>query len=87
MSDEQELNIFKDLENLSTVLSQDASGARAKNLVDYFGEAVTLSQDMLKQPQQPEEHRLTTQLIEGMRAAQRIVRHVWEAEHAKPLNA
>ena len=82
-----ESHIFEDLEQLEATLAADTSGERARGFVDYFRQAETMGRQLMQQPQRSEERLLAGQLVEGLCAAQRIVRHVWEAQHEAVLAA
>ncbi|NRF72436.1 hypothetical protein HLB44_36355 [Aquincola sp. S2] len=79
--------IFGDLAQIEKTLSEDTIGERARAMISYFEEVSKNSEKMLSQPIAENERRLVTQLIEGFRASQRIIRHVWETLHSASLPA
>ena len=79
--------IFGDLAQIEKTLSEDTVGDRARAMIGYFDEVAKTSEKMLSQPIAEAERRLVTQLIEGFRASQRIIRHVWETLHSASLPA
>jgi len=79
--------IFGDLAQIEKTLSEDTIGDRARAMISYFDEVTKTSEKMLQKPIADTERRLVTQLIEGFRASQRIIRHVWETLHSASLPA
>jgi hypothetical protein len=80
-------SVFSDLAQLERSLSEDSSGDRARSMLSYFDTVTKSSEDMLKTAMVDTERQLVSQLVEGFRAAQRIIRHVWEAQHSSVLPA
>jgi hypothetical protein len=56
-------------------------------MLRYFDEVAASSEAMLKQPLDDGERHLATRLADAFRAAQRIIRHVWETVHSASLPA
>lgn len=86
MNEELEKTIFGDLAALEKTLSEDTSGERARSMLSYFGD-VALQSEALLQATADTERQLVTQLLDGFRASQRIIRHVWETLHGCALAA
>jgi len=82
-----ENNVFDDLTHLEKTLSEDHSGDRARSMLRYFDEVAASSEGMLQKPLDDAERQLAARLTEGFRAAQRIIRHVWETVHSASLPA
>lgn len=78
-------SLFADLAALDRQLSEDHSGQEARAMLDYFADAQRSGQEVLARTQRPEERELLNQLIDGLEAAQRVLRHVWEQRHGQPL--
>lgn len=87
MDNSLENTVFSDLAHIEKTLAEDSSGDRARAMLGYFDEVARSSEAMLQKPMQDTERQLASQLIEGFRASQRIVRHVWETLHAASLPA
>ena len=79
--------IFGDLAQVEKTLSDDTSGDRARAMVAYFDDVAKSSEQMLLKAGSDAERQLLTRLIDGFRAAQRIIRHVWETLHTAALPA
>jgi hypothetical protein len=80
-----EQGVFADLARIEEVIAEDNSGDRAREIIDYFGQMGQASEALLQTVLPDAERQLTGQLVEGLRAAQRIVRQVWEATHTASL--
>ncbi len=78
-------NIFSELSQVEKSLSEDIGGERAKAMLDYFDTVRSVSEAMLSQPLSEGDRHLVMQLIEGFKAAQRIIQHVWETQHSTSL--
>lgn len=85
MNEELEKTIFGDLATLEKTLSEDTSGDRARSMLSYFSDVATQSEVLLQATAADTERHLVTQLLEGFRASQRIIRHVWETLHGSAL--
>ena len=85
MNGNSEKTIFDDMAELEKTIADDVSGDRARAMVKYFDGVVKSSESMLQQQLQPNERQMTIQLIDGFRASQRIIQHVWETVHAASL--
>ena len=86
MNQQLENSVFGDLADLEKSLAEDASGDRARALLSYFTE-VARSCESLLHTAAAAERQMVSQLLEGFRASQRIVRHVWETLHNATLVA
>ncbi len=82
-----ENEVLADMANLEKTLTEDVSGDHARAMLSYFDEVAKASEDVLRSPPNDAERHLAQQLLEGFHAAQRIVRHVWEALHSTSLPA
>ena len=80
-----ENTVFDDLTQLEKTLTDDRSGDRARAMLRYFDEVAASSEAMLKKPLDDGERHLATRLVDAFRAAQRIIRHVWETVHSASL--
>lgn len=87
MTDSNEHSVFEDLAHLETTLTDDLTGDRTREMLDYFERAVRSNELHLQSALPDAERQLTSQLVEGFRASQRIVRHVWESIHSSSLPA
>ncbi|WKB51747.1 hypothetical protein [Eleftheria terrae] len=85
MDAQAEKTVFDDLAQLEKTLSEDSSGDRARAMLGYFDEVARASEAMLAKQIVDTERQLVTHLIEGFRASQRIIRHVWETLHTASL--
>jgi hypothetical protein len=85
MSEGIENSVFGDLAVLEKSLSEDSTGDRARSMLSYFDEITRSSEDRLSTPLAEGERQLMSRLIEGFRASQRIIRHVWETQHSAAL--
>jgi hypothetical protein len=85
MTDGLDNPVFADLAQLERTLTEDSSGERARSMLSYFDTVTQSSQDMLKNALSDTERQLVNQLVEGFRASQRIIRHVWEEQHSMAL--
>lgn len=85
MNEEHEKTIFGDLAALEKTLSEDSSGERARSMLSYFADVATQSEALLQASVADTERHLVAQLLEGFRASQRIIRHVWETLHGSAL--
>jgi hypothetical protein len=79
--------IFGDLAEVEKSLSEDTTGDKARAMLAYFDEVAKSSEDMLQKASADAERQFLARLIEGFRAAQRIIRHVWETLHSAVLPA
>jgi hypothetical protein len=82
-----ENEILADMAKLEKTLTEDLSGDRARAMLGYFEEVAKASEKMMQQPGHDAERQLASQLTEGFRASQRIVRQVWETLHSASLPA
>jgi hypothetical protein len=78
-------SIFGDLAQVEKTLSDDLGGERARSMLAYFDAVRKSSEAMLAKPLSDGDRHFVTQLIEGFRAAQRIIQHVWETLHSASL--
>jgi hypothetical protein len=78
--------VLSNLAQIEKTILNDISGSNARQIIDYYeklslfcssqNDAATFGTDW-----QPE-----LQIIDGMKATQRIVQKVWEVQHSKTLN-
>ena len=87
MDNPLEQTVFADLAQIEKTLTDDLSGERTRAMLSYFDTVAQNSETHLQSPLPDAERQLTSQLIEGFRASQRIVRHVWETIHTSSLPA
>jgi hypothetical protein len=87
MSEAGQKTVFDDLSSLERTLQEDITGDRALAMLSYFDEVARGSEERLSKPLVDEERQLVSRLIEGFRASQRIIRHVWETQHSAALPA
>jgi hypothetical protein len=87
MDNPLEQTVFADLAHIEKTLTDDLSGERTRAMLSYFDTVAQTSESHLQTPLPDAERQLTSQLIEGFRASQRIVRHVWESIHTASLPA
>ena len=87
MDNALENTVFSDLAQLEKTLTDDVTGDRARAMLGYFDEVTRSSEALLQKAAHDAERHLTSQLIEGFRAAKSIVRHVWETLHTASLPA
>ncbi len=85
MDNPLEPGVFADLAQIEQVLTEDSTGDRARQMIGYFEQMGRASESLLQTGLPDAERQLTAQLVEGLRAAQRIVRQVWEATHTASL--
>jgi hypothetical protein len=78
--------VFNDVAELEQTLTDDASGDRARSMMGYFEEAARAG-EALASGAKPEQQQFAADLVEGLRASKRIVRHVWESLHQAALPA
>lgn len=85
MNDQLEETIFSDLARMEETLTSDISGDQARAMINYFANVAKASESMsVSAPSEAERH-LAGRLVEGFRACQRIIRHVWETQHGTVL--
>ncbi|SEK25100.1 hypothetical protein SAMN05216359_101178 [Roseateles sp. YR242] len=82
-----EQTVFADLAHIEKTLTDDLSGERTRAMLSYFDQVAHSTEAHLQTALPDAERQLTSQLIEGFRASQRIVRHVWETIHTASLPA
>jgi len=87
MEDAAKNTIFSDLAQVEKTLSEDTTGDRARAMLAYFDDVAKSSEQMLHKAASDSERQLLARLIEGFRASQRIIRHVWETLHSAALPA
>jgi hypothetical protein len=87
MNEALENTVFGDLAVLEKSLAEDSTGDRARSMLGYFDEVARNSEARLGQSLPDPERQLVHKLIEGFRASQRIIRHVWETQHSAALPA
>ncbi len=87
MNDEAQRTVFDDLSSLEKTLQEDTTGDRARAMLSYFDEVTTSNEARLSKSLPDEERNLVAKLVEGFRASQRIIRHVWETQHSAALPA
>jgi hypothetical protein len=87
MEDTANNTIFGDLAQVEKTLAEDTTGDRARAMVAYFDEVAKSSEDMMRKAAADAERQFLARLIEGFRASQRIIRHVWETLHSAVLPA
>jgi hypothetical protein len=80
-------SIFGDLAQVEKTLSEDTTGDRARAMVAYFDDVAKSSEEMLQKAASDADRQFLARLIEGFRASQRIIRHVWETLHSAVLPA
>lgn len=85
MNEQLEQAIFSDLAQMEETLTNDMSGDRARALIGYFSEVAKASEGLSVTAGCEAERYMAGQLVEGFRACQRIIRHVWEAQHGTVL--
>jgi hypothetical protein len=79
--------VLTDMAQLEKTLTDDATGERARAILQYFEDVASASEEVVKKATHDGERQLASHLTEGFRAAQRIVRHVWETIHSVALPA
>jgi hypothetical protein len=79
--------IFGDLAQVEKTLSEDTTGDKARSMVAYFDDVAKSTEQMLQKASSDAERQLLARLVEGFRACERIVRHVWETLHSAALPA
>jgi regulatory protein YycI of two-component signal transduction system YycFG len=77
--------IFADLAQIEKVLTEDASGVRARQIIDYFEQCIALNTDLKDSALEDSDRQLESKLNEGMRASKRVIQQVWETLHSKVL--
>jgi hypothetical protein len=77
--------IFADLSQIEKVLTEDASGVRAKQIIDYFEQCIASNTDPKDGVLGDSDRQLESKLNEGMRASKRVIQQVWETLHSKAL--
>ena len=87
MTTDLEDNVLADMAKLEKTLNDDSSGDRTRAILDYFDQVARASEQLLHKPSHDGERQLAAQVLEGSRASQRIVRHVWETLHSAALPA
>ncbi|OWQ47954.1 hypothetical protein CDL60_05010 [Roseateles noduli] len=87
MDNPLEQTVFADLAHIEKTLTDDLSGERTRAMLSYFDQVAQSTEAHLQMPLADAERQLSSQLIEGFRASQRIVRHVWETIHTASLPA
>ncbi|HEV8689602.1 MAG TPA: hypothetical protein VGQ91_04835 [Ideonella sp.] len=87
MDDTAQQTIFGDLAQVEKTLSEDTTGDRARAMLAYFDDVASSSQELLKQADTESQRLLLVRLLDGFRASQRIIRHVWESLHSAALVA
>jgi hypothetical protein len=87
MDDTAQQTIFGDLAQVEKTLAEDATGDRARAMLAYFEEVARTSEGLLKQADNESQRQLLVRLMDGFRASQRIIRHVWETLHSAALPA
>lgn len=87
MENQLDDTLLGDLTNIEKSLSEDANGDLARKLLSYFNEATELAEAGLLQAADDTERHFASRLVEGLHAAQRIIRSVWEILHAAALPA
>jgi hypothetical protein len=87
MNDAEQKTVFDDLSSLEKTLQEDTTGDRARAMLSYFDEVTTSNEERLTKPLPDDERHLVIRLVEGFRASQRIIRHVWETQHSAALPA
>ena len=86
-ADQEQHDVLADMAKIETTLTEDQSGDRARAILNYFEQVAKASEELVKKPAHDAERQLASQLLEGFRASQRIVRHVWETLHSASLPA
>jgi hypothetical protein len=84
MEQTAERSVFDDLATLEPTLTEDLAGERTRGMLKYFEDAVATTEAGLASLGGAE-RQLATQMIEGFRASQRIVRQAWETIHQSAL--
>lgn len=87
MNAELEDTVLADMTKLEKTLTEDGSGDRTRGILAYFEKVAAASEEVVRTPSHDGERQLASQLAEGFRASQRIVRHVWETLHSASLPA
>lgn len=82
----EEKTVLSNLAQIEKIMLSDVLGSNARQIIDYYeklssfcssqNDATTFEADW-----QPE-----LQIIDSMKASQRIVQKAWEAQHSKTLN-
>lgn len=80
-----EQSIFGDMSNLELSLSEDSTGDRARAMVRYFQTIAEATERLLGNAREEGQRHLVSRLLQGFKAAERIIRHVWEAIHGTTL--
>ena len=87
MEDTGNNTIFGDLAQVEKTLSEDGTGDKARAMLAYFDDVAKSTEGMLQKSSEEAERQFLARLIEGFRASQRIIRHVWETLHSSVLPA
>lgn len=85
MNEQLEQTVFRDLAQMEETLTEDRTGDRARALIQYFADVAKASEDLSVCAASDAERHLAAQLVDGFRASQRIIRHVWESLHGSVL--
>lgn len=87
MNEQLEQTIFSDLARMEETLTEDISGDRARAMIKYFADVAKTSESMSVSASSEAERHLAARMVDGFRACQRIIRHVWESMHGTVLAA
>jgi hypothetical protein len=87
MNDKVEHQVLADMAKLEETLTEDIGGDRVRAMVAYFEDVALTSEGLVRTATDQAERQLAGQLLEGFRAAQRVVVHVWETLHSTVLPA
>jgi len=85
--DDANNTIFGDLAQVEKTLAEDTTGDRARAMLAYFEEVAKANEEMLRKATSDTDRQFLSRLIDGFRASQRIIRHVWETLHTAVLPA
>lgn len=81
------INFPADLAQLDQALAEDASGRRTEAVVAFFDRMARLGEEELKKASNDLQRQQLARIIDGLRASQRIVRHVRETLHSGAATA
>lgn len=87
MNSDLEDKVLADMAKLEKTLTDDITGDQTRAILAYFKGVTEASEHILSKPSDDSERQMASQLAEGFRASQRIVRHVWETLHSASLPA
>jgi hypothetical protein len=77
--------IFADLAQIEKVLTEDASGVRARKIIDYFEQSLVSNTNIKDGILGDSDRQMQSRFNEGVFASKRVIQQVWETLHSKPL--